>query len=69
MPIQTPAEVLGVEKLPPTLTISQTAEVLGVSRQTLYRSIAAGETPSIAVRGSLRVPSWYIESLLTQPEG
>lgn len=68
MPVQTPEETLGLEKLPPTLTPKQVAAVLGISKQTVYRAVDSGEFPSIIVRGSVRVPSWHVEDLLATPE-
>ena len=44
-------EVLGVERIPPTLTVQQAALLLGVSKQTLYRAVDAGELAHLKVRG------------------
>ncbi len=45
------------------LTVSAAAAVLGVSRQTLYRWIAAGELRTRLVAGRNRVPESEIERL------
>jgi excisionase family DNA binding protein len=50
-----PEETLGLERLPPTLTVEQTAILLGVSRQTIYRAVEAGEMRGLKVRGRLVV--------------
>lgn len=53
--IQTPEERLGVEKLPPTLSALQASRLLGVSKQTIYRAVEAGELQGLRVRGRLVV--------------
>lgn len=49
----TPAETLGLERLPATLSVAQTAALLGISRQSVYRAANAGELRSMKVRGRL----------------
>lgn len=51
----TPAELLGLERLPPVLTAQQAALLLGVSKQTVYRAVAAGELHGLQVRGRVVV--------------
>ncbi|MCA1702392.1 MAG: helix-turn-helix domain-containing protein [Actinobacteria bacterium] len=49
--------------LPPTITVeaprfysvSQVAQMLGMSTMTLYRAISAGEFPAVRIRGRLIV--------------
>lgn len=48
-----PAETLGFERLPATLSVAQTATLLGISRQSVYRAANAGEIKSLKVRGRL----------------
>lgn len=48
--VATPSEVLGLDPLPPTLTVQQTAKLLQVSKQTIYRAIEDGELHSFTVR-------------------
>ena len=49
--IASPEEVLGLERLPPTLTVRQAALLLGVSKQTIYRAVESGELRGLTVRG------------------
>lgn len=53
--VTTPEELLGVTKLPPALTAQQAAKLLGVSKQTIYRAIEAGELKGLTVRGRVTV--------------
>lgn len=48
--ISTPSEILGLDPLPPTLTVQQAAQLLGVSKQTVYRALKADEIHSFTVR-------------------
>lgn len=50
-------QALGVEPLPLALSVKQAAVLLGVSPQTMYRALEAGQYPSIRVGKSLRVPT------------
>ena len=54
-PVLTPAEILGLKQLPAALTVAQAAQLLGVSRQTIYRAIEVGELKGIRVRGRVVV--------------
>lgn len=53
--VATPSEILGLDPLPPTLTVQQAAQLLGVSKQTVYRAITADEIHAITVRGRIVV--------------
>lgn len=55
---------------PQFYTPNELAEILKVSRMTIYRMIHAGELPAIRVGGSYRVPESAFEALCTieQPE-
>lgn len=53
--IASPAEVLGVDVLPPSLSAQQAARLLGVSKQTIYRAVEDGEIRGLRVRGRLAV--------------
>lgn len=64
MRVKTPEEMLEVETLPPTLTVPQVAKILGISKQTIYRAIDAGEIRSLMVRGRILVPSSVIKEFL-----
>lgn len=43
--------------LPPTLTVDQAAEMLGVSRQSAYTAVRKGEIPSISVGRRKVIPT------------
>jgi excisionase family DNA binding protein len=53
--VTTPEEALGLDRLPPTLTVEQAATLLGVSKQTIYRAVESGEMRGLKVRGRLVV--------------
>lgn len=55
--VMTPEEALGVDKLPPALTARQAADLLGVSKQTIYRAHEDGEIQGLKVRGRLVIAS------------
>lgn len=57
MTVSSPEEVLGVATLPPALTAQQAADLLGVSKQTVYRSFEDGELQGLKVRGRLVIAS------------
>lgn len=62
--VATPEETLGLEKLPPTLSAQQAAQLLGVSKQSIYRAVEAGEMKGLKVRGRLVVATRpLVESL------
>ena len=48
----------------PFLSVSATAQLLGMSEMTLYRAIAAGEFPAVRVRGRLIVPTRAIDEMV-----
>lgn len=50
--------------LPPTLTVEQAAEMLGVSRQSAYAAVRNGEIPSISVGRRKVVPTAAFLKLL-----
>jgi excisionase family DNA binding protein len=49
---------------PATMTISDAAELIGVSRSAGYRAVAAGEIPSIRIGRRLLVPTAKLYALL-----
>ena len=49
---------------PQILTASEAADVMRVSKMTVYRMIHAGELPAIRVGKSFRVPSQAVSQLL-----
>lgn len=53
--VATPSEILGLDPLPPTLSVQQAAQLLGVSKQTVYRAVSDGEIHAITVRGRIVV--------------
>ena len=49
----------------PVLTVSQTAELLGLGRNAAYDAVARGDIPSIRIGRRLLVPKAALENLLT----
>jgi excisionase family DNA binding protein len=47
-------------------TVRQTAEVLNVSYQTVFRKVTDKEFPSVRMGRKILVPVTFIESLVTQ---
>lgn len=50
--------------MPQFLTVTEVAQVMRVSKMTVYRLIHAGELPAIRVGKSFRVPQGAVEQLL-----
>lgn len=53
-----------LQELPPTVTVEQAGEVLGISRRSAYRAAGAGELPTIRVGRRLLVPTARLLDLL-----
>ena len=51
-----------------TLTIDETAKLLGIGRQLAYDRVKTGEIPVIKVGRRLLVPKKALEKLLEQPQ-
>lgn len=51
-------------ELPPTLTVEEVGEMLGVSRRSAYRAAARGEIPTIRLGRRLLVPTPRLLALL-----
>lgn len=51
-------------QLPPTLTVAQAAEMLGVSRDSAYTAVRKGEIPSISVGRRKVIPTAAFLKLL-----
>lgn len=49
---------------PATLTVEQTALVLGISRSSAYRGVNRGEIPSFRIGGRIIVPTGKLLDLL-----
>jgi excisionase family DNA binding protein len=48
---------MNLRDLPPTLTVEQAGELLGISRYAAYRAAAAGELPILRLGRRLLVPT------------
>ena len=48
---------MDLHDLPPTLTVEQTAELLGISRYATYRATSTGELPVLRLGRRLLVPT------------
>lgn len=53
--------------LPPTMTVEQAGELLGVSRRSAYRAASSGELPTIKLGRRLLVPTAKVLELLGLP--
>lgn len=53
-----------ISPTPQFLTVTEVAEVMRVSKMTVYRLIHAGELPAIRVGKSFRVPTAAVKQLL-----
>lgn len=51
-------------ELPPTLTIDEAGEMLGISRRSAYRAAARGELPTLRLGRRLLVPTPRLLTLL-----
>lgn len=57
MRVAAPADVLDLEDLPLALSVLQAATLLGVSKQTMYRAIKAGEWDALTINGRVVLPT------------
>lgn len=53
-----------LDDLPPTLTIEQAGELLGISRRSAYRAAATGQLPTLRLGRRLLVPTPRLLQLL-----
>jgi len=53
----------------PTLTVEETAEILGVCRSSAYAAIHSGEIDSFTIGGRILVPTAALERKLGLPAG
>jgi excisionase family DNA binding protein len=53
-----------LDNLPPTISVEQAGELLGISRRSAYRAAARGELPTFKVGRRLRVPTARLLDLL-----
>ena len=53
-----------LKDLPPTISVEQAGELLGISRRSAYRAAAAGELPVFKVGRRLLVPTARLCDLL-----
>lgn len=57
------------QQAPRFLTVAEVAELLRVSKMTVYRMVHAGEIPAVRVGRSFRVPQLAVEELLSNGVG
>ncbi len=55
---------MNIETLPPTITVEEAAELLGVSRTSAYRAVGRGEIPVIRIGRRLLVPTGKLLAML-----
>lgn len=53
-----------LQDLPPTISVEQAGELLGISRRSAYRAASAGELPTIKLGRRLLVPTARVLELL-----
>ena len=56
--------VMRLLDLPPTLTVAEAGELLGLSRSAAYRAADAGQLPTLRFGRKLRVPTPGLMALL-----
>ena len=54
---------------PRTMTVTQAATVLGISRTTAYECVRSGELPALRLGGRIVVPTKAIDALLDRATG
>lgn len=60
------AEQLGAPRF---LTVAEVAELMRVSKMTVYRMVHAGELPAVRMGRSFRVPQVAVERLIAEGLG
>ncbi|MDO5726794.1 MAG: helix-turn-helix domain-containing protein [Bowdeniella nasicola] len=55
-----------LESAPRFVTVAEVAEMMRVSRMTVYRMVHAGELPAVRMGRSYRVPLAAVEDLIAQ---
>lgn len=60
---------MSVQQPPRFLTVAEVAELLRVSKMTVYRMVHAGDIPAVRVGRSFRVPQQVVDELLTAGSG
>lgn len=61
---QANAAALSLEELPPTLSVEEAGEILGISRRSAYRAANRGELPTLRLGRRLLVPTPRLLSML-----
>ena len=46
--------------------VPKVAQLLDVSRSTVYAGVANGEIPSIRIGDAIRIPHWWMKKVLTE---
>ncbi|WP_052665334.1 helix-turn-helix domain-containing protein [Nitriliruptor alkaliphilus] len=57
----------GVEDLPPTISVEEAGQILGVSRRSAYRAAENGELPTLRLGRRLLVPTARLLAMLGLP--
>lgn len=53
-----------LEKLPPTLSVTEAGKLLGLSRSSAYRAAERGDLPTLQIAGRLHVPTARLLAML-----
>ena len=59
----------GLESLPTVLTITETAKILRIGRNSAYEAARTGEIPTIKIGKRLLAPRYALEHLLAEAKG
>jgi len=57
-------KIADVLEMPPTITVEETAAILGTGRSATYAAIKSGQIPAIRVGRKLRIPTGHLIALL-----
>lgn len=46
-------------------TVPEVSDLTGLSPATVYRAVARGQIPALRVAGSVRIPKWWVDQILS----
>jgi excisionase family DNA binding protein len=55
---------MAIQDLPPTISVEEAGEILGVSRRSAYRAAENGELPTLRLGRRLLVPTARLKAML-----
>ncbi|MEV0760398.1 helix-turn-helix domain-containing protein [Nocardia sp. NPDC050435] len=48
----------------PTVSVTDTAQLLGIGRSTIYAAVKSGEVPAVRIGNRVRIPSRWVREIL-----